>query len=120
MIAPFLLALAAAPAAPPEHPRLVRIPSIYERSMVYPSLAFEQQLDGTAVLRCRVTSIGTAADCRVKLEAPAGYGFGKAAMSLRSRLRFTPLKTGQDPWVEIPLNFKGAWREALKEGDDNR
>ena len=58
MIASFLFALAASPAAQPtlpEHPRLVRLPSVYERSMAYPSLASEQQLDGTAVLRCRVT-----------------------------------------------------------------
>ncbi|WP_309089887.1 energy transducer TonB [Phenylobacterium sp.] len=119
MIASVVLTLAA-PAAAVEAPRLLRLPSAYERAMAYPSHASERQLDGRAVLRCRVTSIGTAADCSVKSETPAGQGFGQAAMSLRSRLRFTPPTGGQDPWVEIPLNFEGAWRKALREGDPNR
>ncbi|HEY8572639.1 TonB family protein [Phenylobacterium sp.] len=85
--------------------RFKETPSPYEGALAFPATAAANGISGRAVLRCRVNAVGRLADCSVKDETPAGYGFGKAALSLRSKFRMRPVEKGADPWVDVPLNF---------------
>lgn len=62
---------------------------------------------GEVTLKCRVSAIGTPADRSVHSETPAGFGFGKAAMKLRSRILLFQPEAGQGPWVLIPFRWDG-------------
>ena len=106
----FTLLAAPAPdggAAPAE---IRRIPSAFVRAMAYPSLALGQDIPGEAVLRCRVNSAAMPARCSIYSETPGGFGFGKAAMAMRSSYRLERPAAGQDPWVLLPVTFDPAKR----------
>jgi periplasmic protein TonB len=116
MIAPLLILLqAASPSAEqaptpedvarPAAPRFRQAPNVYEASLAFPQQAADTGVSGDAVLRCRANAVGRLADCTVKEETPAGYGFGKAAMSLRSKFRLEAPAKGADPWVEVRIGF---------------
>lgn len=100
-----VLQAAAGPAGRPPSPRVKAWPSAYESALAFPAAAGDAGVSGRATLRCRVNSIGRLADCTVKAETPPGRGFGKAAMSLRSKVRMHPLPPGADPWTELTFGF---------------
>ena len=113
----YLLALsmqsAAAGASPIPEARWKRAPSIFERALAYPEHAAARGVGGRATLKCRITSIATAADCTIHSETPAGEGFGKALMKLRSKMSFHQPAPGEGPWVLITVNFDPDPKKAL-------
>ncbi|TAJ71702.1 MAG: TonB family protein [Phenylobacterium sp.] len=115
LIAASLLLQAATASLPGEvaEARWKRVPSAYERALAYPSQASKTRTAGQATLKCKINDIGAPAHCSVHSEAPAGYGFGKALMSLRSKMRFHAPKAGEDPWVLIAVRFDPDPRKAL-------
>ena len=100
-----LTLLSAAPDDGASTAEIRRIPSAFERAMAYPSLALGQDVPGEAVLRCRVNSAAMPARCSIYSETPGGFGFGKAAMAMRSSYRLERPAAGQDPWVLLPVRF---------------
>jgi len=117
MLSALLLALAGTTSgeavAEPPPARWKRIPSVYERALAYPEFASARGAAGQATLRCRINSLGMPVQCSIHAETPAGYGFGKAVMSLRSEMRFYPPDPAKGPWVLITLNFDPDPKKAL-------
>lgn len=91
-------------------PGWVTRPTGDDMADAYPSGALRAGVTGMAVLTCRVSLQGAATGCEVLQDAPAGLGFGDAALAVSRRFRFSPLmRDGQpsaDGEVTIPLNFK--------------
>ncbi len=100
-----LLTLVSAPDGGAPTAEIRRIPSAFVRAMAYPSVALGQDLPGEAVLRCRVNSAAMPSTCSIQSETPGGFGFGKAAMAMRSSYRLERPAAGQDPWVLLPVSF---------------
>jgi len=115
LIAASMLLQAAAASLPAEvaDARWKRVPSVYERALAYPSQASNTGTGGQATLKCKINDIGMPAHCSVHSETPTGFGFGKALMSLRSKMRFYAPKAGEDPWVLITVKFDPDPKKAL-------
>jgi protein TonB len=82
-----------APPAPPPvitQPRWVSQPSAADMAKFYPPQAIDAEMQGRAVIRCKVTISGTLTGCIVVSETPPGYGFGRAAVRLSPYFRMTP------------------------------
>ncbi len=103
----------AAVEAPIPEARWKRVPSIYERALAYPQFAGERRVSGTATLKCRINDIGAPTACSVFSETPAGHGFGKALMSLRSKMSFHRPAPEEGPWVLITVGFDADPKKAL-------
>jgi TonB family protein len=84
-------AQAAAPARPPpsaeDLPAWSRTPSAADMAAAYPPEASKANLAGSASLECTVAATGDLADCVVTGEAPAGAGFGAAAMAVAGKFQ---------------------------------
>jgi len=80
-------------------------PSAYDWYLATPKIVHGQGLAGRAVLLCKINDFGDLARCKVKEEAPEGYGFGKAAMALRSKIKMVPTPKGQERWVLVPFKW---------------
>jgi protein TonB len=93
--------------------RWKHIPSTYDRALAYPAQAANTRTAGQATLKCKINDIGAPAHCSVHSETPTGFGFGKALMSLRSKMRFYPPQAGENPWVLITVNFDPDLRKGL-------
>ena len=65
----------------------VSVPTPAEVRAAYPAAARARGLAGQARLDCLPTNGGALTDCRVAVEAPAGQGFGAAALKLADRFR---------------------------------
>ena len=72
-------------------PDWLRRPSLEEVGRVYPAAAGRKRLNGEAELDCTANGGGRLASCRVASETPGGYGFGAAALQLRSIYVMRPL-----------------------------
>lgn len=91
-------------------PDWLRMPTPDELASVYPVVAMKEGLDGRAVIACGVTPEGFLANCKVASEAPAGKGFGSAALALSPQFRMTPKVRDGKPVaasVNIPVVWKG-------------
>ena len=83
------------PPQPPQ-PKVIRdpnwlsLPSAEEMSAAYPPRALAFNRSGDVTLHCAVTAVGALTSCSVVSEAPAGYGFGDAALKLSKRFRMSP------------------------------
>ena len=53
----------------------------------FPRAALRQRIAGAAALDCLVVENDRVRDCRLLAEAPAGYGFGEAALRAEDRYR---------------------------------
>lgn len=93
--------------------RFRRAPSVYERALAYPEHAAARRVSGTATLKCRINDIGMATKCSIHSETPAGEGFGKALMKLRSKMSFVPPAPGENPWALITVGFDADPKKAL-------
>lgn len=74
----------------------------------YPVAAELVRLPGRAVLTCEVSLEGKAEACVVTSEAPAGLGFGAAALNLAPAFRFKPARIDGKPGrgkLSIPIRF---------------
>jgi hypothetical protein len=80
-------------------------PSAYDWYLDTPQLVLSKGLAGSAVLRCKVNDFGDLARCKVHTQDPRGYGFGKAAMKLRTKIKMTPTPKGQERWVLVPFRW---------------
>ena len=76
---------------------------------LYPPGAWAARVPGSALIACKVTVEGDAADCVVEKENPAGYGFGAAAIEVLKRCRFHPATRNGVPVeqavIRVPINF---------------
>lgn len=72
------------------HPAWVRRPTGQDMARVYPPRAVHELLDGLAVIDCAIAADGTLHNCDVAQEAPAGEGFGKAAVKLSLFFKMSP------------------------------
>lgn len=75
---------------------------------LYPTQAARQGLDGRASISCTITVQGTLRDCKVVDEAPAGMGFGNAALGMAPQLLFKPALMDGRP-VESTINIPVKW-----------
>jgi TonB family protein len=105
-----LFGVAAAAQAPQQGARLdwMRRPTAGDVAEVYPTGAQRQGVSGKAQMACQVAADGRLHDCKVVSEAPAGAGFGDAALRLARYFQIRPgsapagLEGGQ---VNIPVQF---------------
>lgn len=76
---------------------------------LYPPRAWAAHVAGFALIACKVTVEGDAADCVVEKEDPAGYGFGQAAIEVLKRCKFHPATRNGLPVeqavIRVPINF---------------
>jgi hypothetical protein len=88
-------------------PDWIRKPTDREMLFNNPPYARRMAISGGAVLACRVDRRNRAHGCQVLSEAPKGYGFGRAALSLSPLFRIKPpSRNGQPQWdvrVRIPV-----------------
>ena len=99
------------PGNPPviTNPHWLRQPTADEFADAYPQRALIANKSGFASLACTVMATGALADCSVAEEAPAGWGFGGAALSLARRFRLVPRQEDGRPtggaMIRIPIRF---------------
>ena len=90
-----------------EQPDWARKPTGQDIARFYPSEAARKLISGGAVIECAVTSEGLLADCHVVEEAPAGLGFGEAALKLSRIFKMRPVSKDGQPvaggTVRIPI-----------------
>lgn len=91
-------------------------PTADDMEWAYPAHAQRQEIDGRAVINCKVGYDGLLRDCRVISEAPIGEDFGVAALALSQKFRMIPPDAGAGglPDVTIPVMFQVP-RDALSE-----
>jgi TonB family protein len=90
-------------------PDWIRKPTFADLVRVYPAGALRREIDGMAMTSCKVAVGGTLTDCQVLEEAPAGVGFGKAALELMPKFLMRPMTRDGQPveggTVRIPIRF---------------
>ena len=75
---------------------------------VYPRDALRRRVAGFALVRCEVMAQGDMADCAIEQEAPAGSGFGQAALRLMPRFKMKSRNGAslEGGVVQIPIQFR--------------
>jgi TonB family protein len=115
------LTLTFTPDPPAIHPDVTRLPHAVTQPGViappsddvmqstYPPQALKDHVAGKVALACRVTAQGRLADCSVLDEAPAGQGFGDAALKLAPQFQMQPMLRDGDPTddghIVLPISF---------------
>ncbi|MFW6200801.1 MAG: energy transducer TonB, partial [Gemmatimonadota bacterium] len=83
------------------------VPLFEEVPIQYPLSLWDEQVEGTTVLRVWVSENGSVDSTRV-MESSGYEAFDSAAMRGGSRLRFEPATRGGEPvgiWAEVPVHF---------------
>ena len=86
-------------------------PTANDLLAVWPRAALNANINGKAVIECKITLQGALYDCTPVSESPAGMGFGSAAAALSAQFTMNPpthdgLPIGGES-VRIPINFEG-------------
>jgi TonB family protein len=88
-------------------PAWAAAPSMDDWARVYPAAA--HNVEGYAVVHCRVLGSGVLTDCGVVKELPDRQGFAAAAMALAKKFRLDPVQAGAmrtaSLWVDIPIRM---------------
>jgi protein TonB len=91
-------------------PYWIHKPSGEDMARVFPKAAARAGLEGGATISCRVTAVGTLAECKVAVESPPGQGFGEAALNLGKLFKMGPMTRDGLPveggTVNIPIRFR--------------
>ena len=91
------------------NPHWLRQPTGDDFADVYPQRALVVGRSGAVLIDCSVTASGDLTACRVAEEAPTGWGFGAAALTLIKRFRLVPREEDGRPvggaMVRIPIRF---------------
>jgi len=98
----------AAPAKQVTNPDWLRKPSADDISRYYPKPARDHNIGGRARVECRLASDGVLSNCVVLSEAPAGYGFGEAALNVATRFQMRPGTRNGQPiggQIIVPILF---------------
>jgi TonB family protein len=80
---------------------------------VYPPEAREAKLQGAAQLTCEAKPGGRVQSCVVAGEAPAGAGFGEAALKLTGRYRMASFDADRNPVGGRKVNFQVVFAPGL-------
>jgi len=76
----------------------------------YPGIASQLEIEGYAVLSCRVDVKGALNQCGLVAEAPLGIGFGRGALGMAGEFKMRPQTLNGLPTsggtVRIPIRFK--------------
>jgi len=90
-------------------PDWAAVPTGADLGAAYPPQALAARVAGEAEIACVTTAEGLMADCKVTAEAPAGAGFGAAALTLAAKFRMKPITQDGQPvgggQVRIPIRF---------------
>jgi TonB family protein len=90
-------------------PDWVKRPSPEDIWAYYPKAAYESKIQGSAMLRCRVSEEGGLSACRVISEGPEGEGFGRAALGMSGLFEMRPMTVNGHALsggvVRIPVRF---------------
>ncbi len=96
-----------------QHPEsglvMVRSPSASAILRVYPEAARLQAVTGDVALICVLNADGDLTLCVVQSEAPAGRGFGEAALKVAPEVRMAPIRPSArmaGMRVLVPIHFK--------------
>jgi protein TonB len=96
---------AVAIALSPSQTRWVRLPSSDALERAFPTAALSRGVSGFAVLQCTVAQGGHLEGCQVGSENPAGYGFGRAALSLRSQFLVDSTSVAVGTLIRFRIDF---------------
>jgi len=111
-----LTSAVAAAAGQDTNPAWIKQPTAGDIFSVFPAAAVAEGIDGKVVIDCEAAIDGSVRNCAVVSEAPAGMGFGAAALSLTPQLRMRPALRGGVPTaarVRIPINFNSGHGEGV-------
>jgi len=89
----------------PPQTRWARLPSNDALQAAYPAQALNRGVSGFAFLQCTVAQGGYLEGCQVRSENPPGYGFGRAALSLRSQFRADPTYVAAGTSIRFRIDF---------------
>ena len=91
----------------------IQKPTVADFRRVFPSKARQERIGGNVALSCKVDRRGRARRCKTLYEAPAGYGFGGAAIKLSPTFVIRPV-TKDDIATDLPVVIRIAFDFAVR------